>query len=170
MLFESKQVGIIYHFTNLKSLPNILTKGLKGNKYTAQEFKIDYKTFGSYDINETLYSYSFTRNKNLKLSLQDHKDINEYKIRIKLDGNKMSNKYYFTPISEYNYTRYNNTSEAEERILSKFQFISITNYILNINIPFDVLSKPSNEYIYLFNQCRKLSKLITTRPVEDYTK
>ena len=163
-LFEQKSVGILYHFTSLNSLPRILKQGfLKGNKHTAAEMSFYFKTFSKIiDQTEDLYSYSFTRKRDLKLLTSSPLDIDQYTVRITFDGNRMSDKYSFFPISEINYTRNNNTSEAEERILSKDPTIPINKYILDVFIPFSFINKKySFDYKQLIKECSKLSRLIT---------
>lgn len=69
-LYEFKQVGPLYHFTNFDSLESIL-----------EDDKME---------PSALYDYiSFTRNPLLKLHKRN--------VRIDFDGDEMSNKYHFEP-------------------------------------------------------------------------
>jgi hypothetical protein len=112
-LFEAKQVGILYHWTEgLNSLRNILMD---------DEMKSQYATY-----------ISFSRNKNLNFE-------GRY-IKIIFDGNNMSNKFKFEP---YLYGISTNKhgipllkKEAEERIEcdSNGRIKGIKKYIIGIEI------------------------------------
>ena len=138
-LFEAKQIGIIYHYTKLYNTISILEEGLKGNQKRTTMFNNPkfFKTF-SKSLNG-LYSYSFTRDKNFIMSTRQRNHFGT--VRFTLDGNNMSNKYRFFPISEFaDYSKkqtsrsINDQVETEERILSKDPYINLNKYILLITI------------------------------------
>jgi len=92
ILNESKQVGIIYHYTNKRGLDGIL----KTNIIKASKEKY---------MGNTMYYVSFTRNKNFHKKGMKFDVKIEY--RITIDGNKLSNNYKIYPfayIPGWNYT------------------------------------------------------------------
>jgi len=123
ILFEAKQVGILYHFTSLNSLSSMI---MMKNKVI---LSIEYASYAG----DTYIS--FTRNPRLgTLGKSKHET------KITLDGDKMSNKYKFEPHVHKRYSyddrfaKYSKDYEAEERInASKYgNKIDITPYILKI--------------------------------------
>jgi hypothetical protein len=88
ILKESKQAGILYHFTNDSFLSSIKQKGLK--------FKPD--DSGLYP-NKFYISATRDKNGNGILKYLDYKDLN---VRITLDGNKISERYKIKPINMEN--------------------------------------------------------------------
>jgi hypothetical protein len=128
-LQEGKQVGDLYHFTDINSLYSMI----KDNKKI--ELDNDFSSFASKEY------FSFTRNPKLN-TLGEEKTH----VRIKLDGDKLSNKYKITPYSDPEYSRTSGQPEAEERIdSSKYRGkIDLEPYIKDI-----YLISPSNwnEYI-----------------------
>lgn len=132
ILYEAKQVGSLYHFTNIKYLKNILNLGLK--------FQPD--NSGLKQFENTFY-ISVTRDITgkgiLKYMVSDSSTIN---VRIKLDGNKISEKYKIKPINiewiwngeeeEWEYTS-KFPEFAEERIISSKSGYLNSNYILQID-------------------------------------
>lgn len=120
---EGKQVGILYHFTNLFSLMGILeTNILKGSN--------------TWDKNEKPF-VSFTRNKNgWGLVSGPGKTV-----RITIDGNKLSDNYKISPYDMQNLKRWDDTplDEMEERVFGNIN--NITNYIIEIVIQSKELEK-----------------------------
>jgi hypothetical protein len=98
-LQEGKQVGDLYHFTDIDSLYYMIKNNGK--------IELD-NTFSSFAARDY---FSFTRNPKLN-TLGEEKTH----VRIKLDGNKLSNKYKITPYSDSEYSRTSGQPEAEERI------------------------------------------------------
>lgn len=91
---EAKQVGILYHFTTIQNIEDILkSKGLKSDFF-------DY--------------ISFTRNFNLQKTSDYFKD---HKVRLTFDGNKLSNKYKIEPFIDNVGKIIRKYGEYEERIL-----------------------------------------------------
>ena len=74
---EGRQIGEIYHFTSLDSIPDILESG---------------KLEPAIDRSEKLGFISFTRNRALS-TLGGFKS----QVRITIDGDKLSNKYQILP-------------------------------------------------------------------------
>ena len=122
-LKEAKQIGDIYHFTNLDTLTQL---------HTANRIELDIE----YSSDSTNEYYSFTRDPNLSTLGED-----KHQVRIKLNGDKMSNKYKFEPYVDINiefpelsYSKNTPNFEAEERISSKYGKIDLTPYIEEIAI------------------------------------
>jgi hypothetical protein len=84
LMNESKQVGLLYHYTSESNLKNIL----KTNKLKSSE--------ENYMGNE-IYFISFTRNENFHKKNQKFNVKTEY--RITIDGDKLSNKYKIKPFA-----------------------------------------------------------------------
>lgn len=94
-LFESKQVGTIYHFTNLGSLHGMLSLG-----------KVKLHTNDLKDIAEySKYSGSFSATRKFDLKFDN--------IRITIDGTKLSNNFTIKPIHFFN-TKRNRTNDFDD--------------------------------------------------------
>ncbi len=128
---ESKQVGLLYHFTSLGSLASILSS----------DFMVRDGEYG-HDDGDFI---SFTRDKNF-LKLKRHITANRPYVRITFDGNKLSDKYKFTP-HQYDsiYGRDNEDigDEQEERLHlpNSLKLNNIHKYINNIVIYDDAFIK-----------------------------
>jgi len=94
-LYEAKQVGNIYHFTNPVSIKSIIK---------SKELKLGTEKY-----------VSFTRNPNLTNSGYFNSFDNV--IRLTFDGDRMSNNIKIYPISDKNYR-----DESEEGVLKKVSF------------------------------------------------
>ena len=129
ILKEAKQVGPLYHFTNILFLNNILKTGLKFNPDNS----------GLSQYKNTFY-ISATRQQNGTGTI---KDIPEktFNVRIKLDGNKISERYKVEPINVINVWMaggYGNPSIKypelfEERIISNKPGYLSPSYIFQID-------------------------------------
>ena len=88
ILREAKQVGPLYHFTNIEFLSNILQLGLKlkPNNSTLPQHKNTYYT-------------SVTRDKSGAGVIDYLSNMTEFNVRIQLDGNKISERYKVEPIN-----------------------------------------------------------------------
>jgi hypothetical protein len=132
-LFESKQVGILYHFTNLISLYSILkTNSLE--TYRTVDDNDNLKN--SYNIKGSLYYISFTRNKNFHKIPQLNME-HPITCRLTIDGDKLSNKYKIYPVDFFNDYDEEYNTEDEECITTQSSqgLVNIKNYILKIEIP-----------------------------------
>ncbi len=146
---EAKQLGKLYHFTNLNSLDQILNSNeFKGSYANVDKDDLDFKSFGmdaeklkSKDI-YTLYFFSTTRNK--LLYLKDPK-IKGSTVRIVLDGDKLTNKYKVSPyyfyhdemIDEPN-PKYDQDESEERIVLGTNKYIpNAESYIKEIHIILD---------------------------------
>jgi hypothetical protein len=98
VLNESKQVGLLYHYTSKTGLENIL----KTNKLnTSEEF------YRGHQLNYI----SFTRNKNFHKRNTTWQVKTDY--RITLDGDKLSNKYKIKPFAYMPGWNYENSWEYD---------------------------------------------------------
>lgn len=130
---EAKQVGILYHFTNIGHIPDILKSGLR--------FDRDNSSLPQYS---NKFFISATRSHNFGGG--DHFGFINKAARITLDGNKISNKYSVVPINADNiwdkkYTMKNNihfdTKKGklfEERIYSNERGFLSLEYFIKIDI------------------------------------
>lgn len=115
-IFESKQVGILYHFTPLRGLAGIIKDNLilKPSIETKQVFL--------QDSDEKIEYVSFTRKF----------DFGATEIRLDIDGDILSRKY---KIEQYSYTRTpifrHKEPEAEERIKGS---VAISSALLSVTI------------------------------------
>jgi hypothetical protein len=109
ILKEAKQVGILYHFTDIEGLLGIL----KTNELWASETNADH--------------VSLTRDKQ-----GWHVGTLDNAFRISLDGNKISNKYKIRPYSWWGNDRGTRDTESEEAVLTD-KITNIRDYIIDIN-------------------------------------
>ena len=109
ILKEAKQVGILYHFTDIEGLLGIL----KTNELWASETNADH--------------VSLTRDKQ-----GWHVGTLDNAFRISLDGNKISNKYKIRPYSWWGNDRGARDTESEEAVLTD-KITNIRDYIIDIN-------------------------------------
>lgn len=116
-LNERKNMGTIYHFTkSIEKLSTILNED---------------------KLKAIWHSYiSFTRNKNMWNFKFFGDNTNKYKIRIMLDGDRMSDKWKFEPFL-YDQDR-DFRNEAEERV-NKWEMVGIIKYIKKISIRYPAI-------------------------------
>jgi hypothetical protein len=131
---EGKQVGTLYHFTDLSSLLNILkTNTLKASS----KFEKD-----------KLPTVSLTRDK-----LGDIGGVGgtgTKTVRISIDGNKLSNKYKITPYNYYsNYPDYKESEDEMEEIVQG-DIKNIIDYIIEVRI------SPNSDSLYNPNFIKNL--------------
>ncbi len=125
---EAKQVGTVYHYTDLESLHKLINQDVPFRMYSKN--------------NETI---STTRNSNLHLTGGYNKHFSKSGVRIALDGDKISEHHKIKPVAglidnepdvlnhkhnEYRVSR--NSGEAEESIM-KHPF-DMKKYIKHIHI------------------------------------
>lgn len=130
-LFESKQVGLLYHFTNLISLYWILHEDYLFTIRYVGDFDNLLNSYNLQNKSEWFY-ISFTRDKNfLKTSSNDlDHPIN---CRITIDGNKLSHHHKIYPINYFSNS--NTTDESEECIIVKDELKNLSIYTLKVEIP-----------------------------------
>ena len=86
ILLESKQVGILYHYTSLSNLISIINDNCLKSSHS--------ETFMPNSI-------SFTRNKNYTDFNSKFTGISNNLCRLVIDGNKLSNNYKIIPKNVY---------------------------------------------------------------------
>ena len=126
--------SILYHFTNIDRLINILENNemyLTPTISSSNEKKMS---------KDKYYFLSLTRTKSTSHGYgTKFKNVNS--VRIKFDGSKLTSKYKIVPIDYWQYPRTadlmksNIGDEMEDRLVSNKDAIpSITNYIISIDI------------------------------------
>jgi hypothetical protein len=110
-ILESKQIGVLYHYTTLHNLFRILNSNIL--KYSSNHDSI-----------------SFTRDKNAYKSI-----ARRYACRIVIDGDKLSNNYKIKPYQDYydSNIKIKIPDEQEERIINK-NINDIKKYILYVDL------------------------------------
>ena len=137
LLNESKQVGILYHYTTYTAAINILKSGrLKSNLEGANR--------GT--LTNPIYSISFTRDKTFHQSTRHlQKPLH---CRFVFDGDKMSDKFKIQPYAQSNdFKKGTADFEAEETIQSnKPVEIPINNYLIRIDVLVDLKEPKKSDY------------------------
>lgn len=142
---EGKQVGVIYHFTQITNLKNMLDKEVMDS--------IGCEIFDFLSYNTHL---STTRNfQNPRLNFDPHK----WNVRICLDGDKLSNNWKIKPINglinndsdifNKDNPRVSHKLEREEVCLNVNGKLNIKKYIKQIDIRL-----PSDEYTEIINDIK----------------
>jgi hypothetical protein len=115
---ESKNIGILYHYTSLENALNII----KNNQLKSSI------------ADQGKESISFTRNKNFHKRNTMNGVSNE--VRLVLDGTALSNNYKISPHSQSGFEKNTPNFESEEVITSNSPFqIPIEKYIISIDVP-----------------------------------
>lgn len=135
ILKEAKAVGVIYHFTTIGAITMML------EEYNSIVLDDNYSSEAGRGY------FSFTRNPNLDR-------VTWTVVRLKLDGNKMSNRYRFEPYmyggKERQVSKIEvNWFEAEERInANKYGGkLDITPYIIDVTMSSEILELPQDAEI-----------------------
>jgi hypothetical protein len=128
-LFEAKQVGILYHFTNLVSLYSILQDDFLRTNREVESYDNLMNSYNLQDKSNWMY-ISFTRNKNFHINATTFMD-HPVSCRITIDGNKLSHHYKIYPVNYFDYIN----EEAEECVVVKNELKEISKYILKVEIP-----------------------------------
>jgi hypothetical protein len=116
-IVEAKEVGILYHFTNIFGLIKIISSNkMEGNWHSGY--------------------VSFTRNRNFSRTYRKI-GVDTINVRIIIDGNKLSEKYKIEPYSYYGNQgksdyRYGSYDESEEHV--KGDITNISEYIIEAEI------------------------------------
>ena len=109
ILREAKQAGPLYHFTNISFLNNILKTGLK--------FQPDNSGLPQY---KNTFNVAVTRDKSGEGVIEFMGG--EFNTRIKLDGDKISQRYKIEPINVENIWNADDYKEQGEQIPTKFPY------------------------------------------------
>jgi hypothetical protein len=141
-LNESKQVGVIYHYTTFENGLKILQSNeLKGG--AAED---------STNANP-VFAISFTRDKRFHNNHNVGFDVSSFgqrpQVRFTVDGNKLSNRYKIQPYAQIGgsgrFEKQREEFEAEERVVSNKPFsIPILSYIESVDILIEY-KKPGND-------------------------
>jgi hypothetical protein len=132
ILKEAKQVGILYHFTDIDGLLGIL----KTNELWASDTNANH--------------VSLTRDKQ-----GWHVGTLDNAFRISLDGNKISNKYKIRPYSWWGNDRGIGNTESEEAVLTD-KITNIRDYIIDINANKELYNGLWRYNIDYLNQIKQL--------------
>jgi len=160
ILFEAKQVGIIYHYTSYSRAIDIVKSGkLKSDEGGA---------LGSLD--DPFYAISFTRDKNFHKESRFLTQVgSNIPCRFTFDGNKMSNEFSIKPYAQKGFEKGSLTKagkqnfEAEERIVSKKKFdVLLSKYVISFDIIIEYKDQKewTNDKLYYLDMkdCIKLCK------------
>lgn len=126
---EGKQVGILYHFTRLGNLANMLDDNFdmtSNNKYIS--FTRDYNLIDYHKKGNSL-------SKNYKNLTSWGED---FIVRLAIDGDKLSNKYKIEPFMDIANGVNHNNSESEERIIGN---VLLNDFIVQIDVVYGTLQK-----------------------------
>ena len=132
-IFESKQVGNLYHFTNLISLYSILEDDRLQTNREVESYDNLMRCFHLQNKGNWMY-ISFTRNKNFHKISQESMD-HPLSCRLTIDGNKLSHKYKIYSIDYFESDSKYRNKEDEECVVVRYEFENINQYILKIEIP-----------------------------------
>lgn len=133
ILNEMKQVGILYHYTNIINLLSILTT----NKL----------------ISKNVPYISFTRDKLFHKNTRYN--IGGMECRLVIDGNKLSNNYKIKPYSYHFYDLPDVKNDESEEKIDTNVIKNIDKYIIDIELFFN-----ENEYQNQINHKRGFESLI----------
>lgn len=133
LILESKQIGVLYHFTSMYNSILILESG----KLKAHESYDD----DDYFLKQYKYSISFTRSPILYKTLSDKQKWDNsirFEVRLKFSGDILSHNYKITPYNDNNNRSqelldkgFDMGDEMEERLYLNTKFIDIKNSFLN---------------------------------------
>ena len=128
-LLESKQVGIIYHYTTF----NTGLKILQSNQLKSSDAADSTNA-------KPVFAISFTRDKrfhdNHVVGFEESSFGNTPQLRLTLDGNKLSNRFKVQPYSQGGvFDKGKKSFEAEERIISDKPFtIPLSDYLISVDV------------------------------------
>ena len=131
-LLESKQVGIIYHYTTFNSGLKILQSNQLKSSDAADSTNA-----------KPVFAISFTRDKrfhdNHVVGFEESSFGNTPQLRLTLDGNKLSNRFKVQPYSQGGvFDKGKKSFEAEERIISDKPFtIPLSDYLISVDVLFE---------------------------------
>ena len=168
-LLEEKNIGTLYHFTNLISLYMIIREDSLVSNRSVESCENLLQSYNLYD-KQNWYYISFTRNKNFHITSSGNID-SPITCSISIDGNKLSNYYKLYPINYFD-SDYNTfeEKEAEECIVVEDDLPKLSKYILSVKIPtFEAFKKEiedgsSDEYQ---NKLESISEFLNIRDEYD---
>ena len=164
-LNEAKKVGTLYHFTSLVSLYHIIKYNqLESIRELEHEAYDTYKSL--YRYRGGVYTFSFTRNKNLHK--QNPSIDTPLSVRLELDGDKMSNKYKIRPYAwqgrNASIPKHRSDESEEMVVIGDTYFKDIDDYLITFNIP--LLNEFEVEFeVYVNSEPSEFGKLLSI--VED---
>jgi len=163
-LNESKQVGVIYHFTDIVPAISICKSDTlrADNQCLDGDYRYDPDAEDFEDIREKTKSISFTREKDGEKG----QATSGRPVRFKIDGDKISTKYKIRPYSFYDDSKmvmglekYAN-HEFEERLFGR-DVVNLSKYIIDIKVDLKVrIPREDNETLY--QQCMELISVSNT--------
>lgn len=112
---EAKQVGILYHYTSVNFLLQILKEDTLLSRLNSDDSR----------------TISFTRDKNFEKF--KGRSIYSTEARIVLDGNKISERYKLEPFNFFKYSQTGKYYEAEE-ILKIDKLSNVSKYIIRVEL------------------------------------
>jgi hypothetical protein len=136
-LDESKQVGIIYHYTTFEAGLKILQSNQLKSGEAADSTK-----------SKPVFAISFTRDKrfhdNHVVGFEESSFGNKPQLRFTIDGNKLSNRYSVQPYSQQGaFSKDRKGFESEERVISdKIFTIPLSDYLISVDLLIEY-KKPS---------------------------
>ena len=138
-LNESKQVGILYHYTYYEALVKILESGKLLSGYNDK--------YGS--PANPISDISFTRNKNFHKTRAKLVSGPPH-CRIVIDGDKLSNNYSIQPYAQKGFVKDSDYFESEEVIRESKPFsIPIDKYIISVDFDKDFSDK-NHDYHWIY--------------------
>jgi len=122
--FESKNYGLLYHYTSIENLLRILDEKRLYSFYISSEVRKSLK-----------YNYyiSTTRN-NLFHKTTHHLAKKKLQCRLVLDGNEISNNYKIVPFNYFDAQSKLSFNESEEAILVNKEMTNLDRYIKSVEI------------------------------------
>jgi hypothetical protein len=134
IITESKNIGILYHYTDIDSMMGIIYRNILIGR----------------EKSENTYSISFTRNKNFKFQTPElGKNLNT---RLVVDGNKLSTKFNIIPYASFNYRNYDKKEQEERLFMTMPNLVNCDKYILKYDFYLDEIF---NENYYWFADIKK---------------
>jgi hypothetical protein len=133
---ESKQAGIIYHYTTYGNAISIVDQDRLKSDHTNDATNSNPK-----------YAISFTRNKNFA-STKRTLVPGTPRVRFIVDGDKLSNKYKIEPYAQKGFEKSDkNSYEAEERVVYGKPFsVKLSDYLIGIDIVKELKDPGKYEY------------------------
>lgn len=148
-ILESKNIGVLYHFTTYSSAIQILSNF----KLKATEFEEDSEETDNFLHVKYPFRISFTRNKFLWKIITDEEKMRNnilFDVCVVFDGNKLSNKYKIKSYDD-NYKKSSTNipikrvgtfgNEQEERLYTKENYIEINNTLIEVIIYINNIDK-----------------------------